>query len=257
MTSSPPANPFPPLQVIGFALLLSAVAMIMPAAALIIKAPRQSFWHKYGIGYLTLSILMLVLGAAVLLHELSISRNPNRAEPVDTRLRDLLSRSLCARRHRASRRGGDMELKDLESGLADWGGGPVRTGSGRETVGHPYPYPRLQLTATGMPSSMVCDMAATASRTAYVHRAQRRPSDSLSGPPRARAHAHAADTPFPQRRATATRATQTAMRNIRGPRAAERLPGGMAPMTFWWLLLEEQRREAMAREPETGRRFSV
>lgn len=137
--------------------------------------------------------------------------------------------------HRFSPRYDALQLADLERGPRHpWN--PNRS----PTIGHPYPAPLVHVTPTGLPSDW--DRPDN-TRPIAAALASMRP-----GPVRV--------MPSGVQGRTATRGTQTAMRNVRGPRAEERMPGGMSPMAFWWILLEEERQKELEREERENRRWS-
>ena len=131
--------------------------------------------------------------------------------------------------YRFSTKPDPFQIIDLERG-------PPWNPNLSSTIGTPYPAPRVVVTPTGLPSDW--DRPDN-TRPIAVALATMRPSGLFNVQAR-----------------TAERGTQTAMRNIRGPGAEERMPGGMSPMTFWWLLLEDQRQSEQAKTEREKRRRS-
>ena len=149
----------------------------------------------------------------------------------------------------------NLELDDLEQGCpaAQYPWNPA----GETTIGHEYPTRRVLVTSTGLPADWDRPDNTQPIRAALA-------SAQMAGPVRVAAPGLAATTTTldearsssAPESATHACGTQTAMRNHRGLGARERMPGGMAPMRFWWLLLEEQRVRELAREERGNRRWS-
>lgn len=134
-----------------------------------------------------------------------------------------------------------VELVDLESG-PDPRPRYSRDADDSPTIGFPYREPRVIVTETGLPGDWDRPDNVQPIRRALAEMQ----AEGVAGGTRE-------DT---ENEASASRGTQTnVLDGGRFPRD-ERMPGGMAPVRFWWLLLDEMRQQELATVERENRRRS-
>lgn len=139
------------------------------------------------------------------------------------------------------RRNDSVEMVDVESGSDPRPQYPWNP-NGSPTIGFLYREPQLIVTETGLPDDWDRPDNVQQTMRALVEMQ----AEGVIGVTRE-------DTENQDR---ASRGTQTNM--LDGGRFArdERMPGDMAPMRFWWLLLEEQRQQELASVERENWRWS-
>lgn len=139
------------------------------------------------------------------------------------------------------REDGPIEMIDLESGPDPRPRFPWNP-NGSPTMGFPYHEPQLIVTETGLPDDWDRpDNVGPIRRALAQMQAERAIAAAREGS---------------ENEASASRGTQTNM--LDGARFSryERMPGGMSLARFWWLLLESQRQQELARAERENRRRS-
>ena len=212
--------------------------MDMMAGLLITYLAHDPTTYAFGVWFTIHAALVMVILLSFLVQELATSvssRPPPSRAIIRRQYRRYIRHPMRDFLYRFSTRPDPFQIIDLERG------GPPWNPDLSSTIGTPYPAPRVVVTPTGLPSDW--DRPDNTRPIAFALATMRQSPargglfESVQG-------------------RTAERGTQTAMRNVRGPGAEERMPGGMSPCTFWWLLLEDQRQSEQAKAEREKRRRS-
>lgn len=238
----------PPLIRAATILAIFLAALGIVAGFLTAYTSNCPLVFAFGVSHAAIASLMLLVFVVILSLEAGIRRvvGPQRR----TRLRGPGPRSwyrYCTGLLRGLfgqllRKGPDsVEMVDLESGRGSRPRYPWNP-NGSPTIGFPYPRRWVMVTETGLPDDW--------DRPGNVGPIRRALAEMEAEGVVMVTRAHV------ENEERATRGTQTNVLDGGGFARDERLPGNMTPMRFWWLLLEDQRQQELARTERENRRWS-